>query len=222
MTACALLGALAAFALPHAGRAANPTLTATVNDDATITLEDSNGYAVTYIPAGMYDIVVHDNSALHNFHLTGPGVDQSTTVPETTTVTWTVDLSAGSYHFQCDAHWLSMKGDFTVNETTTSTATTTSPAPTSPPTTAPTEPTTTAPTTTRGPAEPCIVPKLAGVTLPVARRRLARTSCRLGRTSRVYSRKVRRGRIISQRPRAGRRVGFGTAVNVVLSRGPRR
>jgi hypothetical protein len=221
LTACALLGALAAFALPHAGRAANPTLNATVNDDYTITLQDSHGYAVTNLPGGMYDIVVHDNSAFHNFHLTGPGVDQSTTVLETTTVTWTVNLTAGSYHFKCDVHFPTMYGDFTVGTTTTSTATTTTPASTAPPTTAPTEPTTTAPTTTSGPAEPCVVPRLVGTTLPVARRRLARTSCRLGRISRAYSRQVRRRRIISQRPRAGRRVGYGTAVNVVLSRGRR-
>ncbi len=219
MVAIALLGAVTAFALPHAGRAANPTLTATVDDDYTITLQDADGHTVTNLAPGLYDIVVHDNSALHNFHLSGPGVDEATTVPETTTVTWTVSLAAGSYHFQCDQHPFSMYGDFVVSAGTTSTSSSTA---TSPTTTAPA--TTTAPTTTSAPApaEPCVVPKLVGTTLPVARRRLARTSCRLGRIGHAYSRKVRPGRIVSQRPWASRRVGYGTAVAVVVSRGRKR
>ena len=62
-----VLGALSAFALPHAGSAANPKLVATVNDNFTITLTDAAGTAVTTLPAGTYDVEVHDNSAFHSF-----------------------------------------------------------------------------------------------------------------------------------------------------------
>jgi hypothetical protein len=82
--------------------------------------------------------------------------------------------------------------------------------------------TTTSPPGKIGRPEPCLVPNLVRKTLPVARRRLARTSCHLGRVTRVYSRRVAKGRVLSQRPRAGRRLGPGTLVNLVLSRGRRR
>lgn len=227
MIACALLGALAAFALPRAGQAANPKLFGTVGPGYTITFKDADGNDVTSLPAGTYDIEVTDSSTIHDFDLVRPdhASERATDIVGTGTETWTdVVLTPGTWTYICDAHPY-MTGSFAVSGGSTTTgSTSTAGSITAPTTTAPTttEPTTTAPTTTRGPAEPCIVPKLAGTTLPVARRRLARTSCRLGRTSRTYSRKVRRGRIISQRPQAGRRVGYGTAVNVVLSRGRRR
>jgi hypothetical protein len=220
MVAVGLLGALTAFALPHAGNAANPKLFGTITAGGVISLTDSDGHAVTSIPAGTYDIEVTDNSALHNFDLQRPDSTSAdaTDIVGIETVTWTdVSLTPGTWTYLCDAHPY-IQGTFTVTGgATTGTTSTTLPPPPPPPTTAPM-----APTTTRGPAEPCIVPKLAGTTLPVARRRLARTSCRLGRVGRAYSRKVRRGRIISQRPKAGRRLGYGTAVNVVLSRGRKR
>jgi hypothetical protein len=74
----ALLGALAAFALPRTGGAANPQLTANVSDPFSISLLDGQGHSVTTLAPGTYDIVVTDSSTLHNFHLTGSGsVDQS-------------------------------------------------------------------------------------------------------------------------------------------------
>ena len=57
---------------------------------------------------------MHDESASHNFHLTGPGVDRSTEVSWSGTVTWSVDLGTGSYRFQCDPHNDFMNGSFTV------------------------------------------------------------------------------------------------------------
>jgi len=221
LIAVALVGALTAFALPHAGNAANPKLFGTITAGGVISVTDSDGHAVTSIAAGTYDIEVTDNSALHNFDLQRPDSTSAdaTDIVGMGTVTWTdVSLTPGTWTYLCDAHPY-IQGTFTVTGgATTGTTSTTLP----PPTTAPTEPTTTAPTTTRGPAEPCLVPKLIGTTLTVARRRIARTSCRVGRVSRAYSRKVRRGRVISQRPKAGRRVGYGTAVSLTLSRGRRR
>src|SRR5207248_5182899 len=97
-------------------RAGNPTLTADVgaHDGIVISLVDGNGDPVTTLAAGTYTIVVHDHSAFHNFHLSGPGVDRSTSVQFVGDATWTVTVSAGSYHFQCDAHPSLMKGDITV------------------------------------------------------------------------------------------------------------
>ena len=56
-------------------------LVATVgtNDGTNITLT-MNGTRVTHLTAGTYEIQVHDNSTFHNFHLTGPGIDQKTEV----------------------------------------------------------------------------------------------------------------------------------------------
>jgi len=90
------------------------TLDATVGPGFTITL-DQNGKSVSTLAQGTYTINVDDKSVIHNFHLTGPGVDKATDVGGTGTETWTVDLEAGSYHFQCDPHASSMNGSFTVS-----------------------------------------------------------------------------------------------------------
>ena len=79
----------------------------------TIALADSSGEPVTTLPAGDYQVKVADLAKIHNFHLTGPGVEQSTTVPATGEVTWTVTLKPGSYTFICDPH-PSMVGTVTV------------------------------------------------------------------------------------------------------------
>ena len=41
---------------------------------------------------------------MHNFHLTGPGVDVSTEVGETGEKSFDIELQAGEYRFQCDPH----------------------------------------------------------------------------------------------------------------------
>jgi hypothetical protein len=78
---------------------------------------------VTSLTAGTYQIEVHDNSAIHDFHLSGPGVNQTTGVDDITTVTWTVTFQAGSYSFACDPHASVMHGAFTVSAAPPSTAT---------------------------------------------------------------------------------------------------
>ena len=93
--------------------AGDMTLDATVGPGFTITLTQ-NGKDVSTLTAGSYTINVDDKSNIHNFHLTGPGVDKATDVGGTGTQTWTVDLKKGSYHFQCDPHASSMNGSFTV------------------------------------------------------------------------------------------------------------
>jgi plastocyanin len=109
MGAAALALALAATAVADTSK-----LTGVSGPGFTITLK-SGSKAVTTLKAGTYKIVVEDKSSIHNFHLIGPGVNKTTTVPFTGTQTWTVKLKAGSYTFQCDIHAATgMKGTFKV------------------------------------------------------------------------------------------------------------
>jgi hypothetical protein len=68
----------------------------------------------------------------------------------------------------------------------------------------------------------CLVPNVRGRTVKQARARLARARCSLGRVTRAYSGRVRKGRIIRQSRRPGARLPRGTRVNIVVSRGRRR
>jgi hypothetical protein len=94
--------------------ASGTTLAASVGPGFEISLTGADGSGVTTLSAGTYTIEVDDQSDIHNFHLTGPGVDETTSVSEVGTATWNVTLEAGSYHFQCDPHASSMNGDFEV------------------------------------------------------------------------------------------------------------
>ena len=78
-----------------------------------ITLTDESGEAVTELPAGDYTITVNDLSEIHNFHLEGGEVDETTTVPETGETRWDVTLTAGDYTAICDPH-PGMKLEFSV------------------------------------------------------------------------------------------------------------
>jgi plastocyanin len=66
------------------------------------------------VKAGTYTIIVHDESNIHNFHLTGPGVNKLTSVVKVYTTTWTVTLKKGTYTFVCDPHAAIMKGTLRV------------------------------------------------------------------------------------------------------------
>src|SRR5438093_6784548 len=72
------------------GMASGSTLTGSVGPGFDISLKDSSGNPVTSLAAGTYTIKVDDQADIHNFHLTGPGVDESTDVSGTGTDTWTV------------------------------------------------------------------------------------------------------------------------------------
>lgn len=111
----ALVTLLAALVLPSAvAQADNPKLVAVVgtNDQFVISLRDANGNAVTQLAPGTYDIAVSDRSEAHNFHLKGPGVDQSTPIGETQNTSWTVTIGDGRYTYVCDAHASQMRGYF--------------------------------------------------------------------------------------------------------------
>ena len=67
------------------------------------------------LTASSYTLVVNDQSAAHNFHLTGPGVDVSTDVGASGEQSFEIELQAGEYTFVCDPHASQMKGSFTVS-----------------------------------------------------------------------------------------------------------
>jgi plastocyanin len=88
-------------------------LVATVGPGAAISLTQ-NGRRVRTLAAGAYVITVRDRSRIHNFHLTGPGVNRRTAVARTGTFRWTVTLRAGTYRYVCDPHRLRMRGSVRV------------------------------------------------------------------------------------------------------------
>jgi hypothetical protein len=79
-----------------------------------LTLTDSSGAPVETLPAGDYDIRVQDLATIHNLHLTGPGVDETTPIPGTGEFVWRVTLTAGEYTAVCDPH-PDMMTSFTVS-----------------------------------------------------------------------------------------------------------
>jgi plastocyanin len=109
------LAALAAVVLVPAAfaRSAATPLVGVDGPGFTITLKQG-AKKVTTLKAGTYSIKIQDKSNIHNFHLTGPGVNKKTSVGAVTTVTWKVTLKKGTYKFVCDPHASFMKGSFKV------------------------------------------------------------------------------------------------------------
>lgn len=103
----------AALVVVASASAATPTLNAVDGPGFTISLKKA-GVKVKSLKAGKYKIVVKDLSNIHNFHLTGPGVNKKTGVGPKGTFTWTVTLKKGTYKFICDPHASIMKGSFKV------------------------------------------------------------------------------------------------------------
>jgi hypothetical protein len=68
----------------------------------------------------------------------------------------------------------------------------------------------------------CTVQNVKRLTLPAAKRTLARANCRSGKIRRMYSKRVKKGRVISQKPRFGAVLPGGGKVNLVVSRGRKR
>lgn len=106
----------AALFAPGDALAQTPKLTATVGPGFTIRLLGPTGQVVTQLDPGTYEIVVDDLSEEHNFHLQGPGVNESTTLAFVGTVTWTVTFVEGRYTFVCDPHSDVMKGSFVAGD----------------------------------------------------------------------------------------------------------
>lgn len=117
----AVLAAVAAallLTLAGGAGAQSPTVFGTVGPGFLIRLSDASGNPVKHLDPGTYTFQIEDQGNIHNFHLTGPGVDKATDIEQTGTFMWTVTLTDGIYHFQCDAHPSTMKGDFAVGTAT--------------------------------------------------------------------------------------------------------
>jgi plastocyanin len=91
---------------------ADPTFAVTRTN--TLAGTDGPGFTITMskkaVKAGTYVIVVHDRSSIHNFHLTGPGVNKKTSVAGVSRTKWAVRLKKGTYRFVCDPHIAIMHG----------------------------------------------------------------------------------------------------------------
>jgi plastocyanin len=116
LTSVVVLAAAALFlAAGGSARSTQQTkLVGTVGPEFSISLVDAQGNDVSKLDPGTYVIQVKDLSDFHNFHLSGPGVNESTGIAATGDVTWTVTFTDGTYRFLCDAHPTSMIGRFTV------------------------------------------------------------------------------------------------------------
>ena len=104
---------LVAFAAASA-YAADGTLNGSVGPGFTIRLLGPDGFPVKHLDVGTYQLVIDDRSEEHNFHLTGPGVDESTGVEEIGSRTVTINLKDGRYRFVCDPHSGTLNGTFDV------------------------------------------------------------------------------------------------------------
>ena len=108
----ALLAAVVAALAVPAAQASMPTLKGTVGPGFTITLTKA-GKKVTKLKAGTYKVVIADKAGVHNFHLTGPGVNKKTGVKTRGKVTWNLTLVPGTYTYRSDKT-KKLRGTFTV------------------------------------------------------------------------------------------------------------
>ena len=112
--AIASVALAAALAVGGAALAAPATIQGSVGPGFTISLK-KGGKKVSTLKPGRYTFVVKDQSAIHDFHLSGPGVEKLITGVEFTgTKRVTVTLKKGTYRYVCDPHSGAMKGSFTV------------------------------------------------------------------------------------------------------------
>ena len=112
--AVALACGLALAGPSHAAPAAK-AVQGSVGPGFTISLT-SGGKTVTKLKAGVpYRFMISDQSSIHDFHLTGPGVNRMlTSVDFTGTKSFVLKLRKGVYRFFCDPHAPIMHGSFRV------------------------------------------------------------------------------------------------------------
>jgi plastocyanin len=95
--------------------ASSKTVNGTVGPGFTIGLT-SSGKKVTKLKAGVpYRFVISDRASIHDFHLSGPGLNRVLTGVDTGTKSFVLKLKKGTYRFVCDPHAPIMHGSFTVS-----------------------------------------------------------------------------------------------------------
>jgi plastocyanin len=106
--------ALAAVSVANGGTAKSAGLVGEVGPGYSIEVK-LNGKDLKTIKAGTYKIKIEDKASIHNFRLTGKGVNKTTGISFVGDKAWTVTLKRGTYTYQCDAHaTMGMKGSFKV------------------------------------------------------------------------------------------------------------
>jgi hypothetical protein len=109
------LVAAATLVLSAPAGAAPKVVNGSVGPGFTISLK-SGGKKVTSLKAGTYRFDVSDRSPIHDFHLSGPGVNKvMTAVSFQGRRSVTVKLKRGTYRYVCDPHASFMKGSFRVS-----------------------------------------------------------------------------------------------------------
>jgi hypothetical protein len=97
------------------------------NDSFTIALDDGSGKLVKRLAPGTYTVVVHDLSAIHNFHLASnedSTVDFKTEVPFVGDESFTITFKEGVlYAYACEPHWRQMFNSFYVTSAPVATTT---------------------------------------------------------------------------------------------------
>lgn len=101
--------------------AAPGILVGTVGTDAdpdafAIALTDENGEPVGSVPAGDYTLTILDPSDIHNFRLTGEGLDVASDVGAIVELEFEITLEPGTYEFVCDPHMGTMRGQLEVTD----------------------------------------------------------------------------------------------------------
>lgn len=61
------------------------------------------------VAPGTYRFVIRDESAMHNWHIRGNGVNRKTGIAFTGTKRFTLDLTGGRYRIRCDMHSTTMR-----------------------------------------------------------------------------------------------------------------
>ncbi len=112
----ATVACAAALFGPSVAGGATPRLVGTVGPGFTIALKDGGGKAVKSLKAGKYTLTIRDQASIHDFHLSGPGLNKVITgVDFVGSKTITIALRKGTYAFQCDPHASIMHGSFKVH-----------------------------------------------------------------------------------------------------------
>jgi hypothetical protein len=75
-----------------------------------------------------------------------------------------------------------------------------------------------APTPVPPPEIRCVVPKVIGMRLAVARSRIGRANCLVGSVRRVRTKAKKRGKVVAQNPKAGSVKDRGFKVKLVVGR----
>ena len=112
----ALVVAAALVGADGGSAAAGKKVNGTVGPGFTIELT-SNGKNVAKLKAGVpYRFVISDRASIHDFHLSGPGLNRVLAgVGFTGTKSFVLKLKKGTYRFVCDPHAPIMHGSFKVS-----------------------------------------------------------------------------------------------------------